>query len=76
MNTFYSPCSNKTDGMIENSSATLREWGSLIRSKYDVDHLHLSRYDCGNRFDGFVRGVKGIYVSINGLQDIVVAVGQ
>ena len=58
--------------MIKNSSATIREWGSLIRSKYDSDNLHLSRYDGENRFDGFVRGVEGLKGSINGLQDTMV----
>ena len=76
MNAFYSQCSNQTDAMIKNSSATLREWGSLIRAKYDADNLHLSRYDGDNRFDGFVRGVEGINVSINGLQDTIVTLGQ
>ena len=54
MNTYYSQCRNKTDGMIKNSSATIREWGSLIRSRYDSYNLHLIRYDGENRFDGFV----------------------
>ena len=71
MNTYYSQCRNKTDGMIKNSSATIREWGSLIRSRYDSDNLHLSRYDGEDRFDGFVRGIAGLKGSINGLQDTI-----
>ena len=76
MNAFYSQCSNQTDAMIKNSSATLREWGSLIRAKYDADNLHLSRYDGDKRFYGFVREAGGISASTNGLQDTIVVLGQ